>query len=113
MGTSCAPRPRVTMTNVPNGVNAHTVTISTNTNAGSPQNNLRSITFTETRASTIEATGTPATSAPHTIPYASGTTQATFTVRRSGVGNLLVRFTVTDDCGTWNTFIGNGSTTGF
>jgi glucose/arabinose dehydrogenase len=113
MATSCAPRPRVTVSSVPAGANARLVTVAATTNAGAPQNTLTSIAFTETRASTVEATGVPATAAPYTITYPNGTTHATFTARRSGAGAVLVSFTVTDACGAWKTFIGSGSTTGF
>lgn len=113
MGSGCSPRPRVTVSNLPAGPNARQVTIAVTTNPGFAQNTLKSIELHETRASTIEAPGTPATSAPHTITYPSGTTQATFTARRAQPGAVLVSFTVTDDCGAWKTFIGSGSATGF
>ena len=99
MGPACAPRPRVNVANVPAGPNARQVTISTTTNPGFPTNTLKSIQFHETRASTVEAPGAPASAAPLTITYPSGTTQATFTARRSGTGAILVRFTVNDGCG--------------
>jgi hypothetical protein len=113
MGSTCLPRPRVTMVNVPAGTNARQVTISTSTNPGYATNTLKSIVFHETRAATVEAPGTPATSAPLTLTYPGGTTQATFTARRSQPGPVLVRFTVTDDCGAWDSFVGSGSSTGF
>ena len=113
MGNPCTPRPRVNVTNVPSGPNARQITVSTSTNPGYPPNVLKSIAFVETRAATIEAPGTPATTAPHTINYPVGTTQATFTARRSQPGNILVSIRVTDDCGTWDWFVGSGSTTGF
>jgi hypothetical protein len=89
------------------------VTVSTSTNPTFLTNSLTSIQIVETRASTVEATGQPASVAPLTLAYPNGTTQATFTIRRSQPGNLLVRYVVTDNCGAWSSFIGSGATSGF
>jgi hypothetical protein len=113
MGAACAPRPRVNVVNVSAGANARQVTVSVTTNPTFAANSLKSIVFHETRDATVEATGTPATSAPLTLSYPAGTTQATFTARRTQPGTVLVSFSVIDDCGSWDTFIGSGSATGF
>ena len=69
MGEACAPRPRVNISNVPAGQNARLVTVVTTTNPSYPTNSLKSITFHETRAATVEAPGTPASEAPVTLTY--------------------------------------------
>jgi hypothetical protein len=40
-------------------------------------------------------------------------TRLTFTVRKTTGGGGTVPFTVIDDCGPWQTFVGAGSTAGF
>jgi hypothetical protein len=113
MGGACAPRPRVTVATTPAGANARQVTVSASTNAGNPANLIQSIQFTELRGATVEAAGTPATATPPTLTYAGGAAQATFIARRSQSVPIMVRFTVTDACGAWTTFVGSGSATGF
>src|SRR5439155_26001065 len=39
--------------------------------------------------------------------------RVTFQVRRTAGGGGTVPFTVVDDCGTWQTFVGGGRTVGF
>ena len=89
------------------------VTVATTTNPGQPANTLRSIRFDETRRAILDVPQYPVGPAPFTSTYVPGTNHTTFAIIRNAAGPLLVRFTVTDDCGTWPTFIGAGPTAGW
>ena len=89
------------------------MTVSTTANPSFGANALKSIRFDEIRLAQIEAPGQPASAVPFTVSYPAGTTQATFVIRRTAAGALLTQMTVTDDCGTWPTFVGAGPTAGW
>jgi hypothetical protein len=76
-------------------------------------NAIKSIRFDELRLAQIEAPGQPASTVPFTASYPAGTTQAIFVIKRTAAGSLMARMTVTDDCGTWPTFIGAGPEAGW
>ncbi|MGE3272234.1 MAG: PQQ-dependent sugar dehydrogenase [Chloroflexota bacterium] len=106
--STCSPRPRVNMTTTPLGNGALQVTISTTTHAGFPTNTLKSIQFQQATLAQFEVPGKPVGPGPFTVTYPSGATQTTFVVRRTGPGSALARFNVTDDCGSWPSFVGAG-----
>jgi hypothetical protein len=109
----CAPRPRVILTTAPAGSGRRQVTVSTSLNPGQSTNTLRTIQFDETRLAVLEVPGRPTGPAPFTVTYPNGTTQASFVIQRTSPGSLLTRFTVTDDCGPWPTFVGAGPSAGW
>jgi hypothetical protein len=111
--SACSPRPRVNISSASAGANARQVAVSTTANPGFSAPTISAIQVHETRFSTVEAAGVPPTSGEFTIPVANGSTEATFTIRRSQPGKILVSYSVVDTCGSWKTFIGSGSTTGF
>jgi hypothetical protein len=77
-------------------------------------NALEQITFDGLRLAEVDVLGEKSSVAPLTLNnYAPGTTQASFTLRRTAVGSLMGRFTVTDDCGPWSTFVGVGPGSGW
>jgi hypothetical protein len=113
LGPSCLPRPRVVLTTAPDASGRRIVTVTTSTNPGSVTNTLRSIHFDETRLAILQVPQYPDGPAPFTATYAPGTTHTSFAIRRTAPGSLMARFTVTDDCGAWPTFIGAGPTAGW
>jgi hypothetical protein len=113
LGPVCSPRPKVSLTTAPDAQGRRIVTVATSSNPGGPANTLRSIQFTDSRLATLEVPGYPNGPAPFTSTYAPGTNHTSFAIRRASAGSLLVRFTVTDDCGTWPTFVGAGPTAGW
>jgi glucose/arabinose dehydrogenase len=108
----CSPRPQVWVTSVP-GSGQRLVTVGTTSNPGSAANTLKSIHFDETRRAVLAVPQYPVGPAPFTSTYVPGTNHTTFAINRTAPGALLVRFTVTDDCGSWPTFIGAGPTAGW
>jgi hypothetical protein len=98
----------------PAGVGQRRVTVTTTSNPSFGAHALTSIRFDELRRAEIEAPGQPATSAvPLTLTVPAGATQATFVIRRTAAGELMARFTVTDSCGAWPTFVGAGPDAGW
>jgi hypothetical protein len=109
---SCSPRPQVSVTTAP-GSGRRLVTVATSTNPGAAANTLKSIRFDESRLARLDVPQYPVGPAPFTATYAAGTNHTTFAIIRTAPGPLLVRFTVTDDCGTWPTFVGAGTNAGW
>ncbi|MFN8636904.1 MAG: PQQ-dependent sugar dehydrogenase [Chloroflexota bacterium] len=112
--TACSPRPRVTVTLTPNGAGQRLVTVAVTSNAGTtPPNVLKSIQFTGISLATVQPTGGQAASTPFTLTLPANTTQTSFVVKRTAPGALMTRFTVTDNCGDWPTFVGAGPSAGW
>ena len=111
--SACSPRPRVVLDVAPAGPGQRTVTISTTSHAGFGANALRSIRFDQLTLASVQAAGQPPSAVPFTVTPPAGTTQASFTIRRTGPGALMARIIVTDNCGTWPTFVGAGPTAGW
>lgn len=110
---TCSPRPPVVVTTTagPNG--RRMVRVSTTGNPGAAANTLRSIRFEQTQRAILDVPQYPVGPAPFTSTYVPGTFHTTFAIIRNAPGPLLVRFTVTDDCGTWPTFVGAGPGAGW
>jgi hypothetical protein len=85
------------------------VTVSVTRPAAAPNNTLAQLQFGPAQNATIEVDGQVRPSTGFTVSFASGTQQATFTVRRQTPGQTTtVPLTVVDDCGAWQTFVGGG-----
>ncbi len=89
------------------------MTVSTTSNPSFGANALKSVRFDELRLAEVEASGEKSSVVPLTLNYAAGTTQASFVLHRTASGSLMARFSVTDDCGTWPTFVGAGPGAGW
>ncbi|MCC7372776.1 MAG: PQQ-dependent sugar dehydrogenase [Chloroflexi bacterium] len=111
--SACAPRPRVNMATAVVGTGRLQVTVSTSSHPGFATNTLKSIQFQQATRAAYEIPGQPAGAGPYTVTYPNGTTQTTFVVQRTAAGAAMARFTVTDDCGSWPTFVGSGGSGGW
>jgi hypothetical protein len=106
---ACAPRPTVGVAVAPGGGGLQ-VTISATTNGNTPTNQLSTLSFGAATGALIDVPGQPAgQSGNFTVTLAAGTQQTGFTVRQATAGQAgTVPLTVTDTCGTWQTFVGGG-----
>jgi len=111
--SACSPRPRVIIEVTPIGPGRRRVTVSTTSNQGFGANPLHSIRFDQLRLAQIVLPGQTVSTVPFTLTAPAGATQASFVIRRTGPGQLMTRFTVTDGCGSWPTFVGAGSHAGW
>jgi len=89
------------------------VTITPGSNAGFAANAVKSIQFQQATLAVFEVPGQQPSPGPFTETYPNATAQTTFVVRRTGAGSVLARFTVTDNCGTWPSFVGGGPSAGW
>jgi YVTN family beta-propeller protein len=104
----CAPRPPVGVAAVPNGDGRLHVTLTANTNAGTPTNALASVQVT-TGANALVYTGLLVQQAPFTVTLPPGTTSTTLYLGRLTPGQASsASLVVTDGCGAWPTFVGGG-----
>lgn len=107
-GAACTPRPPVTVSSVRDG-GALRVTIAAGPSAAVPNNRLSSLRLGTLSNATVEADGRPL-AAQATLPLPGRPSSIGLLVRRAdGVGAVTVPFTVTDDCGEWRSFVGDGS----
>jgi hypothetical protein len=113
--SSCSPRPRVVLDVAPTGVSGERrVTITMTSNPSFGANPLKQIRFDELRLVEVDVLGEKSSVVPHILSnYPPGTVQTSFILRRTAAGSLLARFTVTDDCGAWPTFVGAGASSGW
>jgi hypothetical protein len=84
------------------------VTVTLNTAPGTPANAFERISFDALTNATVEVPGSSPGSSPFLFTPGPGH-QATFTVRRTNAGQFMVRLTVVDACGPWQTFVGGGA----
>jgi DNA-binding beta-propeller fold protein YncE len=110
---ACGPRPGVQVTTTVSG-GALQATVSVGNEAsGQVQNRIQTIQFNQVANATVTVNGTPFTENQTFTPTGPITSQV-FTVRRVTPGQAsTVRFTVTDGCGSWPTFVGGGTSAGF
>jgi glucose/arabinose dehydrogenase len=113
LSAACSPRPRVTLNSAVVSAGRLLVSVSSATTPGHPPNVIRSIQFDELTRASVEVPGKPVSTVPFAVPYPAAPSQADFLVQRTAPGAEMVRFTVTDDCGTWPTFIGTGTSGGW
>ena len=106
---ACQPRPQVTITTRAIGGGVLQVTVSAGRNAGAAANTLRQLQFQTALNGSIEINGQTRNGGNFGVSLPAGTQQATFNVRRLTPGQpTTVPFTVVDDCGPWQTFVGGG-----
>jgi hypothetical protein len=105
----CTPRPPVHLTTTPLGNGRMQVSVTSSTNESLAANAIRSIEFDQARGAQVEFPGRPASVTAFSVSLPAGTTQSTFTVRRTAPGAVQVPFTVVDSCGGWRTFVGGGA----
>jgi hypothetical protein len=105
---ACQPRPQVTVTTRAVGGGMLQVTVGAGRNAGSPGNTLHQLQFQAAQNGSIEINGQTRNGGNFSVSLPAGTQQATFNVRRLAPGPTTVPFSVTDDCGPWQTFVGGG-----
>jgi hypothetical protein len=74
---------------------------------------MRQIQFIESQNAVVELPGQAGRPASFGLELPAGTTQTSFVVRRTSPGAVMVRFVVTDTCGSWPTFVGGGPNAGF
>jgi hypothetical protein len=108
----CSPRPDIRVTTKPGGPSAPgtlLVTVSVTRSAAAPGNTLRQLRFLTIRNASVEIGNQVTSAGGFAVPTAAGTQQATFVVRRQAAGqSVTVPFSVVDDCGAWETFVGGG-----
>jgi hypothetical protein len=108
-GTSCAPRPDVSVAAVPAANGSLQVTVSAQTSAGTPTNALQALRFGAGTNTLVDAGTQVGATGSFTVTLPPGTQQTTFTVRRATAGQAMtVPLTVVDGCGDWPTFVGRG-----
>jgi VCBS repeat-containing protein len=109
---ACGPRPTVSVqTSVVGGALQATVTA---TETGTPtQNRLQSITFGTLQNAVVTLNGETIANG-QTVTLPAGSMAQSFTVRRVEAGRpATVPLTVTDQCGSWPTFVGGGAGAAF
>jgi len=84
------------------------VTISAQTNAGTPSNQLSSLAFGAATNALIDIGGQVGATGNFTVSLPPGTAQTSFAVRQAAPGYTTVPLVVTDGCGDWSTFAGGG-----
>jgi hypothetical protein len=74
-----------------------------------PNNQLQSLHFARTDNATVDVGSRQGASGDFTVAVEPGTGQLTFFINRVVTGLAsTVHFTVTDGCGVWPTFVGDG-----
>ena len=86
------------------------VTVTATRPAAAPYNTVRQIQFGAAQNATVEIAGQTRPGGSFTQTFPIATESVTFVVRRAppNAQTTTVPFTVTDDCGGWNSFVGGG-----
>jgi hypothetical protein len=107
---SCSPRPTVTVTSQKGTPGTLNVTVTVTRPAAAPNNTVRQIQFGEARNAIVEINGQSRPGGNFTATPPFPTLSVSFVVRRSppNAPSTTVPFTVIDDCGPWNSFVGGG-----
>jgi hypothetical protein len=106
----CVPRPRVSVSATSGGSGLLNVTVS----VSGATNAIGELRFGTARNAVIDLPdGRTGQTGGITYRPTSRQSRVTFQVRRTATGGATVPFTVVDDCGTWQTFVGGGRTVGF
>jgi hypothetical protein len=99
----------VGVTAVPNGDGRLLVTITANTNGGTPTNQLAQIGFTGGTNARFDMGLELNKLPPLMVTLPAGTQQATFYLERLVAGQASsLTLSVVDGCGSWPTFVGGG-----
>ena len=107
--SDCSTRPSFTVRSTPASPGTLQVTVTAGRTTSAPNNVLRRIRFGTVVNGSINVTGYGSAGSNTTIAVAPGTQQVTFVVHRNANGaGTTVPFTLTDDCGDWQTFVGGG-----
>jgi hypothetical protein len=86
------------------------VNVASTTNDSVTSNALQSVTLAETTNAVVDVVGgATGLTASNTVALPTGTQRAQLLVRRQRRGPYIVRLTLTDRCGDWPTFVGEGS----
>jgi len=94
---------------MPSGSGRLQVTVTANTAAGTPTNQLVALRFASATNATVDVAGRAGQSGSFAVALAAGTMQTSFTVNRVSAGQAsVVNFVVVDGCGDWPTFVGSG-----
>jgi thermitase len=99
----CTANSRVSVSTAANGSGRVASTITAN----GTTNTLQALQFTRLANARVLIAGQPTITAPTTITL-PGVTSQTVVVERVGAGAATAEVTVTDRCGTWQTFVGLG-----
>jgi uncharacterized repeat protein (TIGR01451 family) len=106
----CESRPPMSVATTRVGSGRLQVNIASTTSAGITTNALESVRLTETTNAVVDvAGGASGLAAPRTVTLPAGAQRAQLLVRRVRPGPYIVRLTLTDRCGEWQTFVGEGS----
>jgi parallel beta-helix repeat protein len=108
---SCSPRPTISVATKKGAPGQLLVTVTANRPASAPSNGIYQIRFGQATNGIVDINNQSKPGGNYTAYAAAGTQQVSFAVRRSPTGapTTTVPFTVTDDCGEWNSFVGGGS----
>jgi parallel beta-helix repeat protein len=108
---SCSPRPAVTVTSQRGALGTLNVTVTATRPAAAPNNVVKQIQFGPALNATVEINGQSRPGGNFTATIPAGTQSVQFVVRRTPTNApaTTVPFTVTDQCGDWNSFVGGGA----
>jgi hypothetical protein len=106
---SCSPRPAVSMTSQRGAPGTLNVTVSVTRSAAAPTNEITQLQFGPAQNASVQISGQTRPGGSFNQAFPAGTQTVSFTVRRL-VNNQpsTVPFSVVDDCGAWQTFVGGG-----
>ncbi|MCC6174614.1 MAG: right-handed parallel beta-helix repeat-containing protein [Chloroflexi bacterium] len=108
--TACSPRPQITVATQAIGGGRLQVTVSATSDTANPGNVLKTIQFSRpAQNATVEIPG-QASVGTSPITFPAGTRQMVFVIKQTTPNQpATVPFTVTDNCGTWDSFAGAGA----
>jgi parallel beta-helix repeat protein len=105
----CSPRPTVSVTSQRGAPGALTVAVTVTRSAAAPTNEIAQLQFGPAQNASVEIGGQVRAGGSFNQAIPAGTQVVTFTVRRLAAGqSTTVPFSVVDDCGPWQTFVGGG-----
>jgi glucose/arabinose dehydrogenase len=111
---SCDPRPNMVVTATRGGGGTLIVTVSAGTSVALPINTLHSLRFGTSTNARVTAGGQTSNNGNFILAPALAVQQFTFTVERLVAGAATtVPYTVVDECGPWDSFVGGGESAGF
>jgi thermitase len=106
---SCNPRPPVTVRSARTGSGTLRVTVTVSTANNNSTNRLQQVRF-GTGTNSIIDTDSQSQDGNFSVNMPAGTSDYSFTVRRTQSGSVTVPLTVVDSCGEWKTLVGGGAT---
>jgi hypothetical protein len=107
---ACTPRPKIAVSTANQGDGRLRVTLSLTEQTWTPNNRLTGIEFRAGSNALIDVAGQTGRKGAFTVPLTDRPTTTTFFVRRETPGQAVqLPLAVTDDCGSWTTFVGGGA----